>query len=63
MTSDALSVVETLFQTIWRLFTSWYIPGTATTPAAFLIFVLFAVLGLRVIKTLFNHFGSGGESE
>ncbi len=62
MTSDALAVVQCLFGTIWSFFTSWHIPGTATTPAAFLIFILFACLGLRLIKHLFSS-SSGGDSE
>lgn len=49
MTSDALLVVQTLFSTIWRLFTTWSIPGTNTTPAAFFIFLLFASFVLRYI--------------
>lgn len=74
MTSDALAVVQCLFQTIWRLFTSWHIPGTATTPAGFFIFALFLVLGLRLIKGIFPGLASkslvsgksdssGGDSE
>lgn len=62
MTSDALSVVQCLFESIWSIFTSWHIPGTATTPAAFFIFVLFACLGLRLVKRLFSS-SSGGDSE
>lgn len=37
MTGDALLVLQFLFQTIWSFFTSWYIPGTAMTPAVFLL--------------------------
>lgn len=50
MTADALAVVRLLFTTVWSLFTSWYIPGTRTTPAAFMMFMLFAVLVLRVMR-------------
>lgn len=52
MTADAVLVVKTLFSTIWRLFTSWRIPGTSTTPAGMAIFLLFAVLGLRFLVSL-----------
>lgn len=54
MTADALLVVKTLFDVIWRLFTSWKIPGTNTTPAAWFLFVAMAVLALRVMKTLIS---------
>lgn len=52
MTSDALLVLQTLFGMIWRLFTSWKIPGTGTTPAAWFLFVIMAVLSLRFLKTI-----------
>lgn len=55
MTADALLVVQTLFGTIWTLFTSWYIPGTAVTPAAFFLFLMFAGFGLRVMKRFFSN--------
>lgn len=60
MTADALAVVQCLFQTIWRLFTSWHIPGTSTSPAGFFIFALFLVLGLRLIKGIFPGLASKG---
>lgn len=49
MTSDGLLVVKFLFSTIWRLFTSWYIPGTQTTPAAFFLFVAVCGLAFRFL--------------
>lgn len=54
MTADALSVLRFLFGTIWRIFNSWYIPGTATTPAAFLLFCMFAGLSLRFLRAFFS---------
>ena len=48
MTSDALVCLGGVFTTIWRLFTSWYIPGTnGVTPAMAFLFVLAAAIGLR----------------
>lgn len=44
-TFDILSVV---FTQLWRLFTSWHIPGTVVTPAAFLLAILFAAVFLRI---------------
>lgn len=54
MTSDGLLVLECLFDTLWRLFTSWHIPGTKTTPAAFFMFL--AVCGLA-LKFLYRIIG------
>lgn len=53
MTSDAVLVVQSLFTTIWSLFTSWHIPGTQTSPAEWALFVLFAFFIVRVLKRLF----------
>lgn len=66
LTSNALAVLQTLFQSGWYLFTSVDIPGTAVSPAELAVFVLFAVLGIRVIKGLFGGTGSkssGGGSK
>lgn len=52
MTADALLVVQTLFGVIWRLFTSWKIPGTDTTPAGWFLFVALAVLTLKFLKSV-----------
>lgn len=60
MTADALLVVQALFSTIWRLFTSWHIPGTNVTPGSWAFFALNVVLVLRIGKRLF---GSGGDRE
>lgn len=54
MTADALAVVQVLFGTIWRLFTSWRIPGTHTTPAAFICYMLVCGLALRFVQRLFS---------
>jgi len=49
MTSDALLVLQCLFDIIWRLFTSWHIPGTNTTPAAFFMFIGVCGLALKFL--------------
>lgn len=54
MTNDALLVLETLFQTIWRLFTSWNFPGTNVTPAEMFLFLISASIGLRYVL-MFLH--------
>jgi len=54
MTNDALLVLQCLFDVIWRLFTSWYIPGTETTPAAFLMFIGVCGLALKFMYRVIN---------
>lgn len=49
MTSDAKAILSCLFDVVWRLFTSWDIPGTEITPAEFLFFLAFAGLSLRFL--------------
>lgn len=55
MTSDALLVLQTLFGAVWSIFTSWRIPGTGVTPAAFFLFLLFAGFTLKFIRSLFSR--------
>ena len=49
MTSDAILVLDCLFSTIWSLFTSWYIPGTQTTPAQFFLFLICSSIGITFV--------------
>lgn len=57
MTNDALSVVSVLFGTIFRLFTSWYIPGTNVTPAVAFFGILFVVIVFRIANKIFGLWG------
>lgn len=57
MTNDAVLVLQSLFQTIWRLFTSWHIPGTNVTPASFFLFLSVAGIGLTFVL---RFLGIGG---
>lgn len=51
MTSDALEIARVLISEIWRFLTSWYIPGTNITPAAFICFwLLFPI----ILSTVFS---------
>ena len=52
MTSDAIMVVKCLFSTIWSLFTSWYIPGTQTTPAQFFLFLIMVSMSITFVIRL-----------
>lgn len=57
MTSDALAILDCIFGTVWRIFTSWNIPGTNVTPGMFLIFLVVAGVGLRLLSSFFPEFG------
>lgn len=52
MTNDAIQVLDCLFEIVWLLFTSWYIPGTDVTPAGAFMFFAFAGLALRFLYRL-----------
>lgn len=60
MTNDALSVVSVLFGSIFRLFTSWYIPGTNVTPAVAFFGILFISV---VFRFLVHVLGLWGDDE
>lgn len=53
MTGDAILVLQCLFDTIWRLFTSWHIPGTQTSPAGWAFMSLAFVLAIRFFRRIF----------
>lgn len=57
MTSDALAVLQVLFGPIWSLFTSWYLPGTRTTPAELGFMILTLSLLIRFLKRVLNTQG------
>lgn len=63
MTSDAIQVITFVFSTLWRLFNSWYIPGTHTTPAAFALFSLTLLLTVKVVRMIFNSDVLDGDDE
>lgn len=63
MTNDAFQVLTFIFRSVWRLFNSWYIPGTHTTPAAFAMFSLTLLLVVKVVRILFNTNVLEGEDE
>lgn len=52
MTSDAITFYLGYIPQIWKFFTSWFIPGTNVTPAAFCFFVLAVGLVIRTFKRL-----------
>ena len=50
MTNDALFVLRCIFEDIFSLFTSWYIPGTNVTPALMAVFIIIFVFAIRFIR-------------
>lgn len=52
MSSDAVQIVQYLFNMIWKLFTSWTIPGTQATPAAWGIFMITAGIAIRFFRRI-----------
>lgn len=69
MTSDALSVLQALFddrgpaKSIWKLFTSWTVPGTHFSPAEWMLFALTLVLLFRFWRRVTHTESSGGAEE
>ena len=59
MTDDALDVVSVIFDTIFQLFNSWYIPGTNVTPAVALFGVFFFSFMFRFIGKLLGIWDDG----
>lgn len=64
MTADAFAVLQFIFINCLRIFNSWYIPGTHTTPFEFAMFSLSLILLIRVIRLVVGVVNvSGGEGE
>lgn len=55
MSADAIAIVKFLFETIWKLFTSWYIPGTNVTPAAMAFFLMVSSFTLKTLAWMLNR--------
>ena len=63
MTDDALLVVKSIFSTCFRLFNSWYIPGTNVTPAVAFFGILFLSILFRIVTHVFGLFGKETNDE
>lgn len=59
MTNDAMSVVSTIFSTVFTLFNSWYIPGTNVTPAVAFFGILFITVLFRILSRIFGLWDDG----
>lgn len=64
MTQNAFTFLTAFIAQIFRLFTSWYLPGTNVTPAGLLFFFLAGALSIKFIKAIFlSDFSDGGSNE
>lgn len=63
MTNDAYQILTFIFRSVWRIFNSWYIPGTHTTPASFAMFSLTLLLVIKVVRIIFNTNVLEGDDE
>lgn len=66
MTSNAILAIRCIFEQSWRLFTSWHIPGTNISPAAWLIFAVVFYIGLKMVFGILGMtavFGTFNSSE
>lgn len=61
MLQDAIDILSLVFSSIWKLFSSFWIPGTHTTPAEWAIFSLALVFLVRIVRSFFNS--SGGDKD
>lgn len=52
MTQDAFDILSTVIRSSWYVFTSWYLPGTHTTPGSMALFLLTAYVTLRFFKRI-----------
>lgn len=50
MTNNAYLLMQAWLNSIWKLFTSWYIPGTNFTPGQWLFFLLMLPLIVKLVK-------------
>lgn len=63
MTNNFFLALQWWFSSAWRLFTSFYIPGTNVTPAGMLLFGASAYVGVKFVKYIFFTGGSDGQSK
>lgn len=60
MSGDAITIIRMTFSQCWRFFTSWRIPGTATSPGMVMLFALMVVVAIRALRVFLNM---GGDSD
>lgn len=63
MTGEVWTFFIRFFEQIWRLFNSWYFPGTNITPAAIGISFLFIDIVVRFVRALISIYPVQAASE
>lgn len=58
MLESTVTILQHSIGWFWSFFTSWYLPGTRVTPAAFLLFISVGGIVVRLLKRLI-----GGSNE
>lgn len=58
MGRDTIRVLRFVFVDIWSLFTSWHIPGTNFSPAAWAMFSLWLFVLVRFLRNITGSQGS-----
>lgn len=56
-----LAVLNFVFVDLWHFFTSWYIPGTTVTPAAWALASLVLVKTIQIIRTIYAVHNGGDD--
>lgn len=62
MTQNGFTFLSGFLAQVFRLFTSWYIPGTNVTPAGLMFFLLCIPFAFKFIRRLFIGFSDGASS-
>lgn len=63
MTQDGITFISWFFREFWRFFNSWYIPGTAISPAGALFGFIAIPLALKFILSVANGISINTRSE
>lgn len=62
MTQEVLQFIAGFFREFWKLFNSWYIPGTNVTPVGMILFCSWVPFTLKFIKELIGLGASGASA-
>lgn len=60
MTQDAFTLLSGALAQLFRLFNSWYLPGTHVTPLSLLLLAAFSTFLISFIRKTTNQSGGAG---
>lgn len=52
MANDVILFMQGFFAQMWRLFTSWEMPGLGFSPAQLYFFILVAPIAVKIVKSI-----------